>query len=326
MRGSLDPFRLRRILTTTSKPIAWHDGTKVYPDILAPVPQQGSGIVQVWNAAYATAELSIDNIAWNDTDHFVGNRTFSVLNTGTEEAVYELSHRKAVTMYAMQESFGGVLRTGSFPNPIVEDWADVQFSSDSITVPPGKSVDVTVTCTPPASVNGTLLPVYSGFISVNEVSSNISLVIPYLGVVGSMRDTPVTVPSAVYIANYNSPVPENTNYTIPRPDPENPPPTDSGDYSTQPSIYMELLVGSSLVHIDVLRDGKEIGVMAGSPQLYLPRGENRVWFSGLLADGTVLEEGSYSFRVKALRIFGDETKEEDWDVTETVTFSFKYSS
>ncbi|KAJ4344849.1 uncharacterized protein N0V89_012593 [Didymosphaeria variabile] len=128
-RGSLDPLRLRRIMTTTSKPIAWHDGTKVHPDILAPVPQQGSGIIQTWNAVYSTAELSIDNISWNDTDHFVGNRTFSILNTGSEDAIFELSHRKAVTMYTLQDSFGGVLRAASFPNPIVEDWADIQFSS-----------------------------------------------------------------------------------------------------------------------------------------------------------------------------------------------------
>lgn len=127
-RGSLDPLRLRRIMTTTSKPIAWHDGIRVHPDIFAPVPQQGSGIIQTWNAVHSTAELSIDNIAWNDTDHFVGNRTFGILNTGSEDAVFELSHRKAVTMYTLQDSFGA-LRAASFPNPIVEDWADIQFSS-----------------------------------------------------------------------------------------------------------------------------------------------------------------------------------------------------
>ncbi|KAF1980224.1 subtilisin-like serine protease-like protein [Bimuria novae-zelandiae CBS 107.79] len=325
VRGSLDPQRLRRILTTTSKPIVWHDGTKVHPDILAPVPQQGSGVIQVWNAAHTTAELSIDSIAWNDTDHFVGNRTFSVLNTGTEEAVFELSHRKAVTMYTLQESYG-VLRPGIFPNPIVEDWADIRFSSSKITVPAGESVDVTVTCTPPASANGTLLPVYSGYISINNLSSNNTLVLPYLGVAGSMRSASVTQPSLVYLANYNNPISVNTSYTIPRPDPANPPPTDSGDQSVQPNLYMELLVGSALVHIDVLRGEEDLGSLAGSPQVYLPRGYARVFFNGLLADGTVLEEGSYSLRVRALRIFGDEAMQEDWDVVKTVEFSFKYAS
>jgi hypothetical protein len=37
-----------------------------------------------------------------------------------------------------------------------------------------------------------------------------------------------------------------------------------------------------------------------------------------------VDEGQYSLRIKALRIFGDEEKEEDWDVYDTVTFSFTY--
>lgn len=129
VRGSLDPQRLRRILTTTSLPIAWHNGIEAHPEILAPVPQQGSGIMQVWNAVHTTVELSIDSIAWNDSDHFVGDRTFSVLNTGTEDALLQLKHQKAVTMYTLREDYG-VLRAGYFPNPIVEDWADVQFSAE----------------------------------------------------------------------------------------------------------------------------------------------------------------------------------------------------
>lgn len=109
--------------------MAWHDSNGVHPELLAPVPQQGSGLVQAWNAVHSTAELSIGNIAWNDTDHFVGNRTFSILNTGSEDAVFELSHRKAVTMYTLQQGYDNVLRVAGFPNPIVEDWADIRFGS-----------------------------------------------------------------------------------------------------------------------------------------------------------------------------------------------------
>ncbi|KAJ4344850.1 uncharacterized protein N0V89_012594 [Didymosphaeria variabile] len=116
------------------------------------------------------------------------------------------------------------------------------------------------------------------------------------------------------------------HYTIARPDPANPPATDEGDQGSQPNVYMTLLVGSALVHIDVLRGEEEMGSLAGSPQVYLPRGDSRVFISGLLADGTVLEEGSYSLRVKALRIFGDEEKDEDWDVVKTVEFGIKYAS
>lgn len=90
--------------------------------------QQGSGLIQIYDAAHTTAELSIDSLAFNDTDHFIGNRTFSIQNTGSETAVFELSHRKAVTMNAMEQLANG-LYVKAFPNNIVEDWADITFST-----------------------------------------------------------------------------------------------------------------------------------------------------------------------------------------------------
>ncbi|KAG6105656.1 hypothetical protein E4U14_005004 [Claviceps sp. LM454 group G7] len=48
----------------------FNDGTKFY-DYLAPVPQQGGGLVQVDDAAYSTALLSPSRLSFNDTAHFV---------------------------------------------------------------------------------------------------------------------------------------------------------------------------------------------------------------------------------------------------------------
>jgi hypothetical protein len=133
--GKLEPKRLRRILTSTAKPLAWHDGKTAHPDILAPVPQQGAGIVQAWHAAHTTAELSIDSLSFNDTDHFVSTQTFSVQNTGSTDVVFELGHRKAVTMNTMQPG-SDILRVDYFPNSIVEAWADFQFSAKYAISPP----------------------------------------------------------------------------------------------------------------------------------------------------------------------------------------------
>jgi hypothetical protein len=129
--GKLDPDRLRRIMVSTAKPLPWHDGKVAHPEILAPVAQQGGGIVQAWNAAHTMAELDVDSLMLNDTDHFAGNKTFNVRNTGSADLVLELSHRKAVTMYTMQPGLD-VLQASHFPNPIVEDWADVQLSSEYV--------------------------------------------------------------------------------------------------------------------------------------------------------------------------------------------------
>jgi hypothetical protein len=153
-----------------------------------------------------------------------------------------------------------------------------------------------------------------------------NLNIPYLGVAGSMRSTPVFQPSQVYLANNYSPVPANQSYVIPRPDPANPPAVDEGNESTTPNVYMSLTVGTRALRVDVLRGEEVVGSLAGWPQMHMARGTVRAWFNGLLDDGTVVQEGLYKLRVTALRIFGDEEREDDWDVTETVDFNFTYTA
>jgi hypothetical protein len=206
--GKLDPKRMRRILTHTSKPLAWFDGTKADPTLLAPIPQQGAGLVQAWDAAHTTIELDVDSLMLNDTEHFAGTHTFSITNTGSSEAVLQMSLRKAVTMYTMDPT-SNPLRTDVFPNATATEYASASFSR--------------------------------------------------------------------------------------------------------------------MLRADVLRGKEELGALAGWPLTYVARAEKRAWVNGLLADGTVLEEGEYRLRVQALRIFGNENEEEDWDVVETVAFGLKYS-
>ncbi|RYN45437.1 hypothetical protein AA0114_g9129 [Alternaria tenuissima] len=318
--GKLEPKRLRRILTHTSKPLAWHDGKTAHPDILAPVAQQGSGLVQAWNAAHTTLEINVDSLMLNDTDHFVGIHTFTITNTGSAEEALGLEHRKAVTMYTMDPK-ADVLRVGSFPNAIAESWATVSFSSDSITIPAGQSANITVEFTAPVGLNATLLPVYSGFIALGD-----KLVLPYLGVGGSMHAIPVLTSETVYLAQGYTPAPANASYVIPRPDPQNPPMTDRGDMFATPNVYINPTVGSPLLRVEIFQGDKNLGALAGFPQTYIARSEVRAYFNGLMASGEVLDEGSYRMKVSALRIFGDEEKVDDWDVVESTSFAVQYAS
>jgi hypothetical protein len=191
-------------------------------------------------------------------------------------------------------------------------------------VPAGGSTNLTVTITPPANINATLLPVYSGYITLSSASIHNNLNLPYLGVAGSMRSTPILQPSMVYLAEFYSPAPADKSYVLARPDPASPPATDDGDMSKTPNVYIKPTVGTRLLRVDVLSGDKVLGSLAGWPQVYRPTNEVRAWFKGLLADGTVVEEGQYSFKIMALRIFGDEERAEDWDVVRTVAFRFTY--
>jgi hypothetical protein len=149
--------------------------------------------------------------------------------------------------------------------------------------------------------------------------------VPYLGVVGSMRGTPILRAETVYLAKYYSAVPANTTYTIPRPDPANPPPTDKGEDATTPNVYISSTLGTNVVRVEVLRGDEVLGDLAGWPRMHGAKGELRAWFHGLLADGTVVGEGKVVLRIKALRVFGNEAVEGNWDVVKTVEFGLKYT-
>lgn len=139
--GAIDPALFRRLLTATSKPQTWFDRETAHEGVIAPVPQQGAGIVQAYDAVHATAILSVEGIdnddgaaviSFNDSDHFVGEHTFSVRNTGAADLVFALGHVKAATMYTFIPGTD-VLRASAFPNPIVEgSAAEIEFSSEYV--------------------------------------------------------------------------------------------------------------------------------------------------------------------------------------------------
>ncbi|KAG6086408.1 hypothetical protein E4U31_004261 [Claviceps sp. LM219 group G6] len=70
VRGAITPQETEDLLSSNSNPQLFNDGTKFY-DYLAPVPQQGGGLVQADDAAYSTALLSPSGLSFNDTAHFV---------------------------------------------------------------------------------------------------------------------------------------------------------------------------------------------------------------------------------------------------------------
>ncbi|KAK8059697.1 subtilisin-like serine protease-like protein [Apiospora saccharicola] len=366
-RGSLkDTNLINRLISATAEPQIWFDGTKTYPGTLAPISQQGAGMIQAYDAAFAKTILSVQSLSLNDTEHFTGSHTFSIENTGPQEATYVLGHMKTPTMYTLTPNIASSIKAG-YPNPIVDAWAELRFDADSIVVPAGGSANVTVTFTAPSggNVNATLLPVYSGYISVNSTLDNKHLVVPYLGVAGSMRSVPILQASSSFLADYGSPVAEADRvYTLPLPNLADLPvlnnpnkdPVHIPDTGKTPNMLVQPILGTRALHVDVvvvassssssssgnyLREDENsrnnsskktptgrpcLGALAGYPQAYISKIEQRAFFQGLLADGTVLPVGIYRLVASALREFGDEAREEDWDVVETVPFVVKYAA
>ncbi|TKW56871.1 Minor extracellular protease vpr [Colletotrichum tanaceti] len=330
-RGTLDPVELRSVISSTAHPRAWYDGAAVH-DIAAPVAQQGTGVVRAYDAAHSKTVLSISQISFNDTDHFVRSHSFSIRNTADHDLTYTLGHTRAATAYTFA---AGSRFASQFPNPVVDDWAELSFSVSEIVVPAGSSAEITVSATPPQNVNATQLPVYSGYVDV-AASNGESHKIPYLGIAGSLKDVPVFLEGpafGTYLGYFNNPTPANTTFTIPRPGA--PPPPDGAEF---PSMLARLLFGSQIVRADVVPltetglpttahfDLRSIGHLPGFPEPWVSRRNYRPAFRGDLADGTIVPEGTYKVVFSALRAFGDPSKKEDWDFAATVPFVIKYLS
>lgn len=332
VRGTLDPETLERVLSSTSNPNVWFDGS-IASNILAPVPQQGGGMLQAYDAAHTTTILSVSSISFNDTANFISSANFSIQNTGAQDVTYDLSHVEAVTMYTFEP---GAVYPSYFPNPIANSSASLSFSSSKVTVPAGGSVEITVVPTPPAGLDASLLPVYSGYIALNGTNGE-SLSIPYLGVVGSMYEAaPIIDPNYAYLTHYNdpnlNPAPANETWTLPYPTPK----TVANATIDYPTSLIQLNVGTPILRCDIVPVGDFagnttnvvgvdiVGSVQNFPHEYAPRVYFITAFTGMTAEGTVVPPGRYKFLVRALKIFGDRNKAEDYETISMVPFNLKY--
>lgn len=83
---------------------------------------------------------------------------------------------------------------------------------------------------------------------------------------------------------------------------------------------------NTLPVVDEWHGYKSLGQMVGFPWTFSPRIGKTQEIYGELADGTIMPEGTYKMVTSALRIFGDEHRDDDWDVVESVPFILKYLS
>uniref|UniRef100_A0A8H7K114 Peptidase S8/S53 domain-containing protein n=1 Tax=Bionectria ochroleuca TaxID=29856 RepID=A0A8H7K114_BIOOC len=320
VRGTLDPTLLANLLSSNANPQLFNDGSSFY-EFLAPVPQQGGGLIQVYDAAYATTLLEPSSLSFNDTANFVKVRNFTLSNIGKEEITYQISHVSAISMYTLDT---GSIYPAAFPNEPVDARATLDFSEDKVTIPAGGSATVEVLPTPPEGLDAERLALWSGYVAVNG-SDGTSLSLPYQGLTGSLYDHIVLGAEDAWVAysndeNYN-PAPGNTTFTLPAQG------TEAGDDAVLPALVAYLALGSSQLRADVVPlTTSPIGQLDGLPLWYLPRGATIQTWTGLLDNGKYAPEGKYKIVTRALRINGDADKEGDWDVAETQVFGIKYAT
>jgi len=171
---------MRTLLTTTAQPLPV-DHTS---DNLQTVAQQGSGQLNVWDAATMKTRVSPGEMLLNDTKYFHEDYVITIENTSRSSVTYTLSYTPANTVLSIGSALG---LANTAPLPTTSSTASVNFRTKTVTIKPRKTDRVKVTFEAPSGLDPKTYPIYSGFIVVTGSNGEV-LSIPYLGVASKMKD------------------------------------------------------------------------------------------------------------------------------------------
>ena len=340
--GTYNPQAIEDVLATTANPYFYNSGGST-PNNLAPVQQQGGGLVQAYKAATLKSQLHPSGISFNDTAHHLKSASIKIVNNNSKTVVYTLGSASAVTCYTLGS--GGSIYPEGFQNDLVTQSATVSFNRlnkalTKVTVAAGKSLVVNVTTTDPANVDTTRLPVWSGWITVNGTDGS-ALSIPYQGLAGSLNAATVLGPGDAYLTSLSAAnaaaagtrptsTPDGTVFTLPAPG--NTPPAGQ-DY---PVVQSYLALGSSQIAVyavpaakpqrPIVFDGHQtIGQLNGFPYFYADRGNLQASWDGSLNTGAYVPAGNYTIVVAALKLYGHPKNASDWNTVQTQSVIIKYA-
>ncbi|KAI9741556.1 MAG: hypothetical protein M1818_004362 [Claussenomyces sp. TS43310] len=335
-RGSdTDSATINSILSSTARPVTFNDGSDARYPYLAPIVQQGGGLVDAYSAVHAQSIVRPAAILFNDTRHFLREALFSIENVGNTAITYEMSHIPAGTAYTL-DAFDGLFST-PFPPSIVTNTAALTFYPSSISVEPGSFGIIRLQLTLPVGLERRFLPMYGGYIAING-SNGESFTLPYAGVdadlarEATVMDTSDGFPWLTDSADPNAtPSDSNTIFVLA------PNATAALDgNASSPAIAIGLALGTAYLDVDVVPQPSSsdtywgLGSIAGFPKTYLTGGANGLFeafaFAGLLSTGELVPPGSYTLLVRALKIMGDPSCTADYEMYSTVTFQIIYTT
>ncbi|RSM13124.1 hypothetical protein CEP52_002070 [Fusarium oligoseptatum] len=200
----------------------------------------------------------------------------------------------------------GYMYPDGFPNDFANEQASVRFSESKVSISPGESIVIEVLPTPPEGINAMRLPVWSGYVAINGTDGS-ALSLPYQGLTAKANKT----------------------WILPKPG------TANNQTDELPEIVWFLALGTAKLHGHIIpvtteksnSTGKAriIGEPVNFPLLWNPMGRNSQPFTGELAGGGFAPAGMYVVRYRALRIFGNEDDEGDWDESYSPPFAIEYA-
>ncbi|KAI0663397.1 subtilisin-like protease [Cubamyces menziesii] len=333
----------RTLLETTAQrvPSSHTDG-----DPLQTLTQQGAGLVDAFKAIHADVIVSPGELITNDTAHFKSLQTFSVKNIGKTTKSFKVSHVPAGTALTFQP---GTIFPADGPVPLSTNFATVKLSQTSFTVRPGQTQEITARITPPTGLDPTTFPVFSGFIEISNAEE--SYQVSYLGLAGALKDVQVVDDTDVFFG-VNLPVltdaagnfiTNTTNFTfvgddaptvllrltfgtpkllfdLVEPDIKLKTTLNQRSDDLKPVADREVFSFPNVAKSGTFAQVRTLGSLFEAD--FQPRNSDEDDGTGFntltisspeFANGTTIPNGSYRILLRALKVTGDPTKEEDFE-------------
>ncbi|KAJ0113815.1 subtilisin-like protease [Diaporthe amygdali] len=166
-------------LVSSGSSVLHHNGSTT---LQAHVGQAGAGLIDALKVVSYNTSISPANIHLNDTDHFTGEHTITITNSGPGPVTYSIGHESGPASMTMNP----VNWVGQDPILKTEfGQAIANLSVSELTVPARGKASFDVVFTAPTDIDASLLPIYGGFIHIVGDNGE-ALKATYLGVYGSL--------------------------------------------------------------------------------------------------------------------------------------------
>ena len=177
-RPKTSPAAVKTALQNSAVPAPWFGNPGL--GFLDVVGRQGAGMIHIDRSILSTTTVEPSSLALGESQAGPQARTLLVFNGGDAPVTYDLSHAPGLA----------VART--FTPAFFDEFATVEFSQASVTVPPRSFGLVGVTVTAPAAP---ALGQYGGWLVLTAQGTGEVLRVPYAGFIGDYQAIQVLAPT-----------------------------------------------------------------------------------------------------------------------------------
>ncbi|KAL0782169.1 hypothetical protein CaCOL14_000075 [Colletotrichum acutatum] len=270
-------------------------------------------------------------LSFNDTANRPKELTFTIKNTGLETTTYDLSHVGASSGYVLEKADSYQL-TEAVVYPV---YAEVNINPTTLSVEPGKTaiVSVSVSKEPALLEASTRVSYFGGYINVEAkgVTDVNKLSLPYTGFGAPLTTLHSINRDKSYLSSYNvtegkaSHAEPGRIYTCTLNITADVPASFPGHEYPGIEVFLFLQSRNMSIHMVDAKTGK---IVANSYQSTseVPWNGSTWYWDGSDDNKAPVPAGTYTWRVKALKLLGDAAKEEDWETWEAGTWVLEYTA